>query len=406
MSASPEAFSRFAEKVRQLFAEQEAEKERRTLILAPNQMDVAVRAEKTTEFDSLAVDLFRSQHTASRILRRSGFYGRAKAGQSDEELWSHFETYTKPRQTKWATLMLLDGCWFPLKSFELLGHTVNAMTKEEARNFEPPQDFLWSYERVPEEFTDGRWSLVRERDDEVKPGHIRFPHFNAPLVAWSPLFCLALYNPSPFYVTKAFAGEPGYELYRVRDDQSHFDLTSSGDSDEDPVEVPARYYQIAREEWEKFERYLHFYEAALGHIQSWDTKGQDKNRRFIRLAGRRYLRATFSSDPNMDAYHQEDREDMLLQYMFGLEGLLVPERGDSINYRVATRGAVIAGGDDAERQEITKFLKQVYGARSQLAHGSEPKKPWDLPRLREIYRVVALVILELSQSRGPDDLID
>lgn len=402
----PKAFPRFVEEVKRLFSQAASVPVRRLTILGgPNEKDIAQQAEKTPVFGTLAVALFPAPmgrlHSSiaitSEVFRRSGFYGRVKAGQFVEELWARIEPHTRDRKVPWHVVLMLDGCFFPEKSFKLLGHTVNAMTDAEARVLQPPQDFFFPYETVAPSFTE-RWSLICEKEygeKAPKPGWISFglPRENVPFDFWAPLFCLGLYNPAPFYVTKALEGEPGYKLYRPLDGRAHYESVT--DANGESVEIPAQFYQVTREEWERFQKYLRFYKGVFAHIESWP----ERDRRFLRLAGRRYLRATFMIDPEADAYEQDEREDVLLQYMFSLEGLLVPDGGDSIAYKISTRGAVVVGGNDAEREEIRSFLKQVYDARSKLAHGDEPKKPWDLPRLREVYRMTCLVILKLSESR-------
>ncbi len=400
----PKLFSCFVAEVRELFAAKPGAP--RLTIIGPSAVQlVAENAEGTTTYRALALELFPAKqnssalNTAFNIFRRSGFYGRVESGDTDEQLWELITPFTKARDAVWATLLMLDGCSFPVKKFEFLGYTINKLSDEERGAFEPPRDFISFSDCLAPSFSE-RWSLLYKQDSHIRsPSSVRIPQYELHVTHWKPLFGLGLYERECFYISKIVQGEPGFNFFRIRDEpvRTEFVYEPSGE----PHEIPAEYYKVTDEEWASFQDYLKFFEKAMANIEKWDAKRQ----RLIRMAGRRYLRATFISHPDGDAFPEDNREDVLLQYMFGLESLLLPgESRGGIADKIAIRGALIVGKDDAERDELRGLLKKLYASRSNLAHGHELSQPLDLPRLREIYRAVALVILKLSESRSSSEL--
>lgn len=82
----------------------------------------------------------------------------------------------------------------------------------------------------------------------------------------------------------------------------------------------------------------------------------------VRIAARRCRRVTFRDDP----------EDQLLDTAIGLEALLGKEQ-DALVHRLAQRAAV-ALADLLPPQNTYTLVKQFYGVRSKIAHGSTPKR--------------------------------
>ena len=125
---------------------------------------------------------------------------------------------------------------------------------------------------------------------------------------------------------------------------------------------------------------MRFCEGAIDYTQNW---------RPIRIAARRYLRATFMSV----RFDGDDLEDVLLQYIFGLESLLLAGDREAITDKIAIRAALIVGTDDDERKEISDLVRRAYSSRSEIVHGKERKKDINLTRLRDICRGVIVVVL-------------
>ena len=115
------------------------------------------------------------------------------------------------------------------------------------------------------------------------------------------------------------------------------------------------------------------------------------------------MRATFLCDPNSDAFEADDREDVLLQYVYGIESLLLVGDREAIRDKIATRAALIAGRDDNERNDISAFVKRAYDARSVIAHGGEKIDNIDLRRLRDVCRRVFIVILSVARRYNSQD---
>jgi hypothetical protein len=97
--------------------------------------------------------------------------------------------------------------------------------------------------------------------------------------------------------------------------------------------------------------------------------------------------------------------ETVLHYVIALEGLLTgdDENHGELTRKVSQRAAVIAGTDDAERPEIAKLVRDAYAARSTYAHGSEPDKEIDLPKLRQVVRrcILARLVIGDPTADGP-----
>ncbi len=63
--------------------------------------------------------------------------------------------------------------------------------------------------------------------------------------------------------------------------------------------------------------------------------------------------------------------DKLLDYMIGLESLYLPDGNDELTFRLSLRIAFVVNQEMAERKNLFKFLKKMYGVRSKIAHGKK-----------------------------------
>jgi hypothetical protein len=69
-------------------------------------------------------------------------------------------------------------------------------------------------------------------------------------------------------------------------------------------------------------------------------------------------------------YTRREREDRLIDYVVGLESLLVESPGE-LRYRFALRGAALLGGSADSRQAVRELLEAAYNARNDIVHGSK-----------------------------------
>jgi len=63
--------------------------------------------------------------------------------------------------------------------------------------------------------------------------------------------------------------------------------------------------------------------------------------------------------------------DKLLDYMIGLESLYLPDGNDELTFRLSLRIVFVVNQEMAERKNLFKFLKKMYGVRSKIAHGKK-----------------------------------
>ena len=86
--------------------------------------------------------------------------------------------------------------------------------------------------------------------------------------------------------------------------------------------------------------------------------------------------------------------------MISLESLLVPEE-EGIAFRLAQRVANLLGPDARSRKELFKQIRDFYGLRSRIVHGSkirpkEVRAAQQVDTLREITRRVLLSVIALA----------
>ena len=88
-------------------------------------------------------------------------------------------------------------------------------------------------------------------------------------------------------------------------------------------------------------------------------------------------------------------EDRLLDFMIGLESLYLPDGNVELTFRLSLRVAFITNQEMAERKQVFKFIKKMYGLRSKIAHGKkyEPTKE-DISKIEEILRQSLKIYLD------------
>ena len=374
-------------------------------LLPPSPKQLAQRGEAIPEFGALASDVIESkgssQYEASILLRRSGFYHGILSGESQTELWSRFNEYTKPRTAEIHTLLLLDGCKFPRDHFNCMSHAVVRHSAAEIVELGPPPVIAEAFfpgETLDPDWYSQQWFLRDTETVELKPTFIQIPFLGGDYVLnryWAPLFALGLYDLPCFAIPIVLESEAKWELLTPRFSLPLLGM-SHGENGE-PFEVPTDHYKVADREWSQFEAFLDCCDESIGSKGDWAR---------VRIAARRYLRATFLSTPDGHAYEDDDSEDILLQYIYGLESLLLAGDSEAIRDKIATRAALIAGRGDDERKAIAAFVKQAYDARSILAHGGKKTGDIDLRKLRDVFRRVAIVILSIARTVNDQSNLD
>jgi hypothetical protein len=68
------------------------------------------------------------------------------------------------------------------------------------------------------------------------------------------------------------------------------------------------------------------------------------------------------------------KTDRFLDYMIGLEALYVPDGTNEVTFRLSLRVAFTVAQGKRERKETFRFMKRMYGQRSNIAHGNKMKK--------------------------------
>lgn len=302
------------------------------------------------------------------LLERSGFYQAVQESEPPEAVWQEFRAHLPPRSVSVQTLILLDGCTFPVESFALLDRTVQRFSGPELRELGPAPavaETFFPNESIDVKWFEQQWFLHWSRSREEKSGSLLVWPFGYDVIStsWQPLLALALYKVFPFAPRIVLEAENGWTLRRVSWSDPWFDLI---DVDGDAVEIPTRFYEVADTERERFASFLKFYAIGMGQL------GEDRS---VRLAARRFLRALFATGPSpheeSDAY-----EDALLQHVFALEALLTLGDRGAIGYKLGARTAwLIGGSDDANRERILRLVTLLYRRRGDIVHGQGSKSP-------------------------------
>lgn len=114
-----------------------------------------------------------------------------------------------------------------------------------------------------------------------------------------------------------------------------------------------------------------------------------------------------------DAKYKDTHTDVLIHYITGLENLLMlPGEHDTISEKLASRGAWLAGRNDAERGPLYKLIKYTYNARSETVHRS-PQKPnkskktdVEFQKIRDLCRRAMASALVISARMTSGDRFD
>lgn len=397
MPPAPKAFSEYASVVRHLAIGGQANRARRVVVLPTAIQHVARTAEATPEFSRVATALLPSRSSpnyhASEILRRSGFYHAALADSAKAPRWNVISRRVVPHKTRTVTMLLLDVCWFARTRFRLAGYQVVKHSSHEIKALGPGADIADSFyrrERLDPEWFSQQWFLEESRTRIRKPGWIT-SYMGGEIVLdnhWQPLLILSLYSPVCFDVPVVADNEEKWELAIRR--FTHPQVNVVG---EDADEVPCRQYEVEEIEWSRFRQFARRIESGLAVCEKWAR---------VKIAARRFLRATFLSHLDGEVWGGDDWDDVLLQYVFALEALLNTGDREAISEKIALRAALLAGRTDDERVSIRRFVKRAYSSRSGLAHGAKNGTVVDLPQLRDLCRRIIAAAIDTAHQCGSD----
>jgi hypothetical protein len=377
--------------------------------------DLETRSQRTAEFHVLMVHLrnhfgwekgtphVRGEAKSKSVdfLRRSGFFNAVREGRSLDDIWSAlFRDRLAQKTIEHRDLLILDGCHFPEPSFSIADdYSIVRFSRDEIDSLGPAPDVVKTFfvnERLDRDWHSQYWFVCKLSSEKFPPDSWNLAiHAGDPALAhWRPLLLLGLYQTECFSIPVIVESDLSWRLQRTRfsDTEENYLTTRYGadEDDFDVVPVPVDAYRI--EDAGHFRAFLHYFNAPLIAMRGWSKNA------FV-IAARRYLRATLMSDFAGDApgwFDPDAYEDILLHYVYCLEALFSFGQG-GFKDKVITRGAWLAGGDDAERGEVRDLLSHAYDARSGLAHGGvSANQTVKLPELRRVVRNILAVYLALA----------
>ena len=294
-------------------------------------------------------------------LQRSGFYHAIQNGTEPTKVWDSLLRRLTPHMVTIQTLVLLDGCWFSTDRFSVAQTSIKRFSVDELKGLGPPEDIASTYfqaETLDHNWYTRVWFLARRDQRRVKPTSIsvRFG-YDVLLHFWRPLLALALYKTEYFATPIVLESNVGWRLERIRWSEPMVDIVD--DHNGDLIEIPRTDYTVDEKEQSRFAAFLGFFDDAIKGAREWKA---------FRLAARRYLRAIqiAGAHPLSD----DDYEDALLQYVIALEALLSGGDRDTIGDKLATRAAWLIGTSDTVRARVYRNVKNLYGRRSAIVHGS------------------------------------
>ena len=333
-------------------------------------------------------------------LRRAGFYHAIESGTGPKPVWDSLLLRLKPHEVDFQTLVLLDGCSFSFKRFRVAQTWIQRFSINELKTLGPPDEIASTFfqtETLDPSWYTHVWFLVKG-GREVKPTPILFRlGYNILHDFWQPLLALALYKTEYFGIPSVLESTAGWHLDRIRWSEPMVDIVE--DRDGDSIEVPRTDYVVNEEDQPRFAEFMAFFDGAIQDALNW--KG-------FRLAARRYLRAIQIAGPH--PLNGDDHEDALLQYVFALEALLSGDDSSAIADKLATRAAWLIGTSDTIRASVYKAVKNLYGRRSSIAHGSSGNSKSTPPRfldeVRDLIRriLVGLMALRCSSTSSAECL--
>lgn len=362
-----------------------AERRRRSTLLGPNLRDCVVKTVAFRAFEEEVCGRDNDRIYARQALVASGFLNSLdKGGLAVEDAWNQLRPYFRGHSGTRRSLLLLDGCRFPVASFRALDHEVRQFTREELDALRPEaspsrRDMLSEY-----------WFLVKEGTYTARPGTFSIPWLAEEITRdhWEPLAAISLFRSDCFSVPVHLLIDEGWETTTLNESDPKREYV--GDPEGDPVEVPLQSFEIEAEEWDSFADWIRRASDSIRCLRSWKP---------FRVAAQRFVRCTLESEPPGSITFDAPRfEQVFLWYCYSLDGILAFE-GAGNRDKIATRSALLVGRDDEERKRIWSEVQEFYDQRSKVAHGADLDSAVNLPRLREIVRHVLVVVSVVAAER-------
>jgi hypothetical protein len=227
---------------------------------------------------------------------------------------------------------------------------------------------------------------------------ISFPRAHPEWALWRPLLVLSLCTNDVIRMWSDHIVEAGRHVH------TRFDQVVWNISDQHGMEVEIPWptaMAVTPDQEEPFRRRVTELSKLLPGEQP--SNSQDRHYRNLRLAAEHLLAAgQYATHGQATPLHTEQEPEALLHYVIVLEALL-SEDDREVSRKVAQRTAVLAGGTDDDRLTVYTLAKDAYTARSQYAHGVQPKRAArvDLERLRDVVCRVILSRLILGHTPQP-----
>jgi hypothetical protein len=376
--------------------------------------DLETRSQRTAEFHVLMIYLrnhfgwekgtprIRGEAKSNTIdfLRRSGFFNAGREGRSLDDIWSALRDRLAQKTIEHRDLLILDGCYFPKPSFSIEDdYSIVRFSKEEIDSLGPAPDVVKTFfvnEQLDRDWHSQYWFLCKLSREKFPPDSRNFIiHAGDPALGhWNPLLLLGLYRVDCFSIPIIIESDWKWRLQRTRFSDTEVDhvVDQYGPGEDDYDVIPMAMHEYRVEDARHFREFLDYFSAPLAAMRGWKKNA-------LVIAARRYLRATLMSDFHGDApgwFDPDAYEDILLHYVYSLEALFSFGQG-GFKDKVTTRGAWLAGGEDAERGKVRDLLSHAYDARSGLAHGGgSANQTVKLPELRRVVRDILSVYLALA----------
>lgn len=119
-----------------------------------------------------------------------------------------------------------------------------------------------------------------------------------------------------------------------------------------------RFYRISREESERLRRWWQVYESPSVSHRLGDE--QNEMRQALLRAGEYYE----------SSHSRVSLVDRLIDLAIALESLFTPGDSHEYTFRISQTASQLIGSVEAEREQIFRDIKRMYGRRSDLFHGS------------------------------------
>lgn len=353
---------------------------------------VAERVRRSEELTGLSRVLghepTQSFFSVEDTLRRAGFFDVILRGDSLGPVLELVRRHAEPHTARVETYLLLDWFEMPHRSVSIDNHTrVAHLSATDLEALSSPY--------APEEIVRERWAteyafLCIAREENISPGSISIRFTDVALSFARELLPITLFSSSPIRVPVILTVERGWRTERLRFRVPELEerILPDGRSVEEPVSS----LYLRDEDIPRFEAFAQALARSVGGL----------NERSLSAAARRFTRATLVTDPIGQPSDNDDRDDVLLQYIIMLEALFAEGRSHaSIADKVSMRAALLAGDDDQDAHEIRELVGTAYAERSALVHGGSSGPSADVSALRRCCRrsLVAYIAARSVEAR-------